>query len=253
MKTIIAVGGGIKETTHYSVAAGSIDNEIVRLSGKINPKLLFIPTASSDSPGYISDVKNHFGKKFGCNVDVLCLVQKKPSKKEIEEKILNSDIIYVGGGNTLKMMRIWRGLGVDKILKRAYERGIVLAGVSAGAICWFDSGHSNSLFYYNQKNWKYINVKGMGLVKGIFCPHYDGAVGAAKRSEHFSQMIKKTGGMGLAVDNLCAIEVIDDKYKVLSSAPEASAYRVYKKRGRVVSEKIKVTDGMLPISELYRR
>ena len=151
------------------------------------------------------------------------------------------------------MMRIWRGLGVDKILKRAYERGIVFAGVSAGAICWFDSGHSNSLFYYNQKNWKYINVKGMGLVKGIFCPHYDGAVGAAKRSEHFSQMIKKTGGMGLAVDNLCAIEVIDDKYKVLSSAPEASAYRVYKKRGRVVSEKIKVTDGMLPISELYRR
>ena len=150
-------------------------------------------------------------------------------------------------------MKIWRRLGVDKILKQACERGIVLAGVSAGAICWFDSGHSNSLFYYDQKNWKYINVKGMGFIKGIFCPHYNGAMDGAKRSKYFFQMIKKTGGMGLAVDNQCAIEFIGDKYKILSSAPDDSAYRVYKNHGRVVSEKIGPTNELLPVAELYRR
>jgi len=80
---------------------------------------------------------------------------------------MSSDIVYVGGGNTLLMMRIWRRFGLDKVLKGAYEAGIVLAGISAGSICWFDSGHSDSMSFYNPRNWKYINVKGLGLMRGV--------------------------------------------------------------------------------------
>ena len=109
MKKIIAIGGGEigrRETV-------KIDKEIIKLSGQKRLKLLFVPTASSDSEKYIEVVKKYFGKKLGCLVDVLYLVNRKVSRQEIKDKILNSDIIYVGGGNTLKLMTIWRRLGVD--------------------------------------------------------------------------------------------------------------------------------------------
>ena len=82
-------------------------------------------------------VEKYFGKRLGCHIDVLYLAKSKASGQEIRKNILGSDIIYVGGGNTLKMMNLWRKLGIEKILKEAAEKGIVLAGVSAGAVCWF--------------------------------------------------------------------------------------------------------------------
>jgi dipeptidase E len=102
------------------------------------------------------------------------LIKEQPSKEQTRRKILSADIIYVGGGNTLQMMRVWRRLGIDKLLKKAYENGTVLCGISAGSICWFDSGHSDSMSFYSPKNWKYTNVRGLGLIRGIHCPHYNG-------------------------------------------------------------------------------
>ena len=151
----------------------AIDKEIVRLSGNKRPKLLFLPTASSDSELYWFYVNKHFGKRLGCKTDVLYLIKEKLTTEEIKNKILSADIIYVGGGNTLKMMRLWRRLGVDKLLKQAWRNGTVLCGISAGSICWFESGHSDSMSFYSPKNWKYINVQGLGFIKGIHCPHYD--------------------------------------------------------------------------------
>ena len=119
MTKIIAIGGGEIGRPSYPVETTKIDKEIMALSGKKKPRFIFIPTASSDSEGYVKTVKRHFGKRLNCRVDILYLIKEKPSKKEIEKKILNSDIIYVGGGNTLKMMKIWRKYGVDKILKKA--------------------------------------------------------------------------------------------------------------------------------------
>src|SRR3989344_2508736 len=124
MKKIIAIGGGEIGRPGYPVETTKIDKEIIALTGKTNPRLLFIPTASSDSELYYETVKKHFGKTLGCKTDVLYLINKDLSKKEIEQKIFGADIIYVGGGNTLKMMKVWRAIGVDKILKQAYERGI---------------------------------------------------------------------------------------------------------------------------------
>ena len=168
-RAMVAIGGGNIRTR----GTAAIDREIIRLSKKKNPKLLFLPTASSDSERYWRHVQQYFGEFLKCETDVLFLIQDEPSTEQVRAKIRAADIIYVGGGNTLMMMRLWRRMGVDKLLQAAYENGTVLSGISAGAICWFDSGHSDSMAFYNPRTWKYINVKGLGLIRGMLCPHYN--------------------------------------------------------------------------------
>lgn len=169
-RAIVAIGGG--EIRTRSTLA--IDREIIRLSNKRRPKIVFIPTASLDSPRYCEQFSDYFGYFLGCKTDTLLLASEQPSVQQIQSAILSSDIVYVGGGNTLFMMRTWRRSGVDKVLTKACESGIVLAGISAGAICWFDSGHSDSMSFYYPRDWKYINVKGLGFIPGVHCPHYNG-------------------------------------------------------------------------------
>src|SRR5580658_7366372 len=235
-KAIVAIGGGQIRTR----GTASIDREIIRLSRKKNPRLLFIPTASSDSEIYWNRVQEYFGDFLKCQTDVLFLIEEQPSAERIRGKILSADIIYVGGGNTLQMMRVWRRLGVDKLLRKAYENGTVLSGISAGAICWFDSGHSDSMSFSNPRNWNYINVRGLGFVKGVSCPHYNGRTRGVPRRKDFRDMIRRTGGIGLAVENNCAIEFIDGRfYRVITSKDYARAYRLYKDGGQVFTERIR--------------
>ncbi len=151
------------------------------------------------------------------------------------------------------MMRLWRHLGVDNLLVSAYENGTVLSGISAGSIGWFDSGHSDSMSFYNPRKWKYINVRGLGLIKAIHCPHYDGMTREVPRRKHFRDMIRKTGGIGIALENNCAIEFIDGRlYKVISSKSNARAYRVYKSGGEVVAEQIRQEQQLAPVKSLIR-
>ena len=140
MGKIVAIGGGeLKDLDTLS-----IDREIVSLTGKKHPTALFIPTASGDAEGYWKTFQGIYGGMLGCKPEVLYLIKENPVKREIEEKILGADLIYVGGGNTMKMLKAWRKKGVDKLLKKAYGQGIVLSGLSAGAICWFAYGCSDS-------------------------------------------------------------------------------------------------------------
>jgi len=248
VKKIVAIGGGVMKTGGLL----AIDKEIIKLSGKKHPKLLFIPTATSDSELYWFYINKHFGKKLKCITDVLYLIKETPSPKEIKEKILGADIIYVGGGNTLKMMKLWRKLGVDKLLKTAWQRGIVLCGISAGSICWFESGHSDSMSFYNSKKWEYIKVKGLGFIKGVHCPHYNSQTLSVLRKNHFRNMIQKIGGMGIAIDNNCAIEFIDDKYRIITSNKNGKAFRVFKKKSIVHSERIPQVERLMPTEDLYK-
>ncbi len=94
---IVAIGGGEIGRPGTKIETKAIDREIIHLTGKKSPKLLFLPTASGDSEGYYEIVRNYFGKKLGCRVDVLYLIKEKLSKEQIERKILGSDIVYVGG------------------------------------------------------------------------------------------------------------------------------------------------------------
>jgi dipeptidase E len=249
-KVIVAIGGGEIRTR----GTASIDRETIRLSNKKNPKLLFIPTASSDSERYWKRVQEYFGKFLKCRTDVLLLIKEQPSKEQIRKKILSADIIYVGGGNTLQMMRVWRSLGVDKLIKSAYENGTVLSGISAGSICWFDSGHSDSMSFYNPRKWKYTNVRGLGFIRGIHCPHYDSKTRGIPRRKDFRNMIRKSGGIEIAVENNCAIEFIDGRfYKVISSKNYSRAYTVYKSRGKVVAKQIRQQKQLAPVEWLTCR
>jgi dipeptidase E len=248
-KAIVAIGGGGSLKTR---ATAAIDREIIRLSRKKHPRLLLIPTATSDDQEYCQRIQKYFGGYWKCRVSFLQLIKQRPTKQAIKRAILSADIIYVGGGNTLKMMRLWRRLGVDRLLKSAYEKGIVLCGISAGSICWFDSGHSDSLSYYNPRKWKYINVRGLGLAKGVHCPHYDSQTLNVPRRRHFREMIGKIGGIGIAMENNCAVEFIDGKfYRVITSKRHAGAYKVYRKGGKVLAKKIAMEKQLTPIRKLY--
>lgn len=118
-KVIVAIGGGDIRTK----GTARIDREIIRLSNKKHPRLLFVPTASSDSGRYWQHVQEYFGKFLRCRTDALFLLTERPSTAQIRRKILGADVIYVGGGNTLQMMCTWRRHGIDDLLRSAYENG----------------------------------------------------------------------------------------------------------------------------------
>lgn len=226
MGPIVAIGGG-------SMGMGQtlpIDRRIVELAG--GRRALFLPTASSDDPAYIDGFRHTYGKRLGCAVDVLCLIRERPDARRIARAIGRADLVYVGGGNTLKMMRRWRHLGVDRLLVAAHRRGSVLSGLSAGCLCWFEGGHSDSMFYYHPKKWDYIRVRGLGLIGGTGCPHYD----TEKRDRSFIAMIRRIGGVGLALDNGAALEVADGRRRVLTSLKGAGVYRLTRLAGTVTSE-----------------
>ena len=249
MGAIVAIGGG-------DVLAGEtldLDREVIALTEKSHPRALFIPTASSDSTEYWDTFRAAYGARLGCRTDVLYVLGSAPSTRELESAILPSDILYVGGGNTLKMMRRWRRLGVDTILKAAYEGGTVLAGVSAGAICWFSYGHSDSMSFSSPDDWRYICVKGMGLIDATACPHYDGDTAGVKRRDEFHEMVKRRRDVGIAIDNHCALEVVDGRYRVITSRAGAGAYRVHYRRGEAISVPVQQSSEFAPLSDLLQK
>ena len=242
MGKIVAIGGGSmleRETL-------AIDREVVRLTGKQRPRALFIPTASYDNPERYEVFQDVYGGELGCDTEVLNLLGVSPSRRELEEKILSSDLIYVSGGNTLKLMRRWRRLGVDRILETAHERGIVLAGLSAGMICWFKYGHSDSMSFYGREVWSYVRVKGMGLIDALGVSHYH----AEGREEDFHRMVKKYPEVGIAIDNNCALEVVDGSYRLITSQSGAYAYRVSKRRGEIDVQRLERNEEYAPMAKL---
>ena len=235
MGKIVAIGGGEIGRPGTKIETLEIDTEIIKLTNKKNPKLLFIPTASNDSTGYYDVVKNYFGKKLGCDVSVLYLINETHTKKNIENKILSSDIIYVGGGNTLKMMTLWRKYEVDKILKKAYDNGIVMTGISAGSICWFNFGNSDSRKFTSDSS-KLIKVTGLGFIDALHCPHYDVE---KDRQEDLKQMMQKNSKIvSIALENCSALEIVDKTYRIITSNPTAKAYKIYWERGVYHKEEI---------------
>jgi len=246
MKKIVAIGGGEIAKPGHPLETTEIDKEIIRITGKTNPKLLFIPTASSDSESYFDVVREHFGERLGCETDVLYLLKKDLDKAEIEERILSSDIVYVGSGNTLKMMRVWKNKGIDEILKQACEQGVVLSGLSAGAICWFRHGNSDSRKFADPDA-DLIKVSGLGLIDALHCPHYDIE---KDRKSHLKQVMLETPGVSIAMDDCCALEIIDDNYRVVCTKPTANVYKTYWKAGEYYEEIIEKAVELKPLSDL---
>ncbi|MFP7736251.1 Type 1 glutamine amidotransferase-like domain-containing protein [Priestia aryabhattai] len=185
-RQIIAISGGgfSKEIPAY------IDEYIVKQVQNVSKiRICFIPTASNDAVGYI----NKFYEAFS-SYETTHILQSEMILKESKDKILNQDIIYVGGGNTQFMLSKWREYGFDDSIKLAYQNGTLLTGISAGAMCWFERCLSEN------KNNEYEEFEGLGILKGTFCPHYDDKI----RKSAFDQWI--VDQENLAAYTLCDSE-----------------------------------------------
>jgi dipeptidase E len=227
MGKIVAIGGG--ELSQGETM--TIDKYLVNLSFKEEPRLLFIPTASNDAEGYIQLVEEKFSE-LGCIVDSLCLATKLYTEEQIRDKVLSSDIIYVGGGDTLMMMKHWRKNNLDMHLKEAYSRGIVLSGISAGSICWFNFGN-RECGTHDDVNWEDNRASGLGLIRAGHCPHYD-----AEGATEFDDMMKNEVIPGIALEDKTAFVVLDEEYYIVKSDSERKAYIIKSGNNDLVKEEL---------------
>jgi len=197
----------------------------IGLTGKPNPKVCLLPTASGDSAESIVSYYDLMNQ-LECRPRHLRLFQ--PSKVDnFEEVLMDMDAIYVGGGNTLNMLAIWKDQGIDKVLHRAWKKGIVLGGGSAGAICWFKQGCTDS------RPGKLTALECLGWLPGSACPHFD----LEKRRAGFHELVL-AGDLqdGIACDEGAGVLFEEERLvRVVSSLPKARAYAVRRQEGKIES------------------
>lgn len=226
MSKFVLIGGGEngREGTNYETE--TIDKEIIKLSNKVKDiHFLFLAHGNSYEESYFKVMKKIYGDRFNCECDILAK-EEIYNKDCVKKKLEWADIIYVGGGNTLQMMNLWRRNGIDKILKQYINEDKVFCGISAGAICWCEYGISDSKI--NSNNDEYIRVRGLNLFNILFCPSYDERV---EKKENIEKIVRKTKVPMLALENGTAIVISNKKYKAIQSIENKSIYKcLYKNR-----------------------
>lgn len=224
MRQIIAMGGG-----GFSMEPDNplLDQFVLDQTGLARPRVCFLPHASDDTLRYIHNFFQAF-TRLECRPSSLSLFS--PHTSDIRGFLLEQDVIYVGGGNTKSMLALWREWSLDAMLREAWEKGVVLAGISAGANCWFEACSTDSF-----GNGSLRPLKCLGLLAGGFCPHYDGE---AQRRPTLNAMV----GAGelpdsWACDDGAALHFIGDEMReAVSSRASARAYRVAMRAGSGVVE-----------------
>jgi dipeptidase E len=218
-KQIIALGGG-----GFSMESTPLlDDYILRVSGKDKPRICFIPTACGDADSYVIKFYRRFSS-IGCQVTDLQLFRRQVV--DLEDYACSQDIIYVGGGNTANMLAVWREHGFDKALNAALLSGTILTGLSAGSICWFQHGITDSFG-------KLKPLDGLGFLPGSNCPHYDGE---SERRPAYHKAISDGMPGGYAADDGVALHFINGNlHNVVSSRPNAKGYKI-EMRGSNVDE-----------------
>jgi peptidase E len=231
MNNIKAQNSTTKIDENIFVFGGDINLKFVQyvadLTKKENPKICYLPTASADSQDNIKYWENICNK---LKIEPLVLkvwVNSSEKNQSFESILLNSDAIIVGGGNTLNMLGIWKAQGIDTILMRALKKGIVLAGGSAGSICWFQDGISDS------RPVKLSIVGGLNFLPYSNCPHYSQEV----RKEIYHQMIEeKKISEGYACDELAGILFKNGKaVEFVSQSDKDNSYFVGIENGKTQS------------------
>ncbi len=223
MKLMLIGGGDIgRSNTKYETK--EIDEKIVKLSNKENPNFLFIGLASNFSDSYYKVIKDIY-KNLGCKTGKIS--NKTLTHIEVvEEKIKNADIIYIGGGDTVKLVNILKENKIDKMLKEKLDTESVLVGISAGAISYVKSGLSDTEIINNISN-NYVKVDGLGFIDYMFVPHFSSD---SKKMEDLEKVLKNDKeNIALCTDNCAAIEIIDGHINVVKSDIKAKAYKgIYK-------------------------
>ena len=230
-KKIIAIGGG--EIRNKTTLA--IDEYIASLAklhaGEKRANALFIGTASHDSMPYFNSFRKTYTSVFDIKAEVALMVYGEMSMEKISSKIEAADCIYIGGGDTVYMLDKWKELGVDKLLLDAYEKGKIICGLSAGAICWFSDMYTDYEIMRGQSS-DYVLKKGLGVLEGAMTPHFN-----EREKDFIDAMIKSEIPWAYGVENDAAIEFTDGKLtKVLSSG--GKVFKLINENGTIIKEEL---------------
>ena len=218
-RQIVALGGGM-----FSMEAdnGLLDKYILNLALKEKPKICFFGTASNDGAEY-REMFYRFFNEQNCEPSHLSFLDPPDN---IEEFIMEKDIIHVGGGHTAMIIDTWKKFGVDKIMKKAWESGIILSGMSAGAICWFDDGITNP------SPGVLARLPCLGLLNGSFCPHYDDR--AELKTAYHKLILDGIIEEGFGVEDGAAVHFVGNApLRVVTSRTGVTAYKVRKIRNKI--------------------
>lgn len=221
MGHIIAMGGGGFSMEPENLA---LDRYIIAQTGKTAPRVCFLGQASGESLDYTVRFYRAFSA-LGCQPAHISLFSCPVA--DLATLLAEQDIIYVGGGNTKSMLATWREWHLPDLLQRAYQRGAVLAGLSAGANCWFEQSITDSVVA------DLSVLPGLGFLPGSFCPHYDGE---AQRRPAYQRFLSEGAIQpGYAADDSVAFHFIDGQLqRIVSSRPRASGYRLELRAGEPV-------------------
>jgi peptidase E len=209
---IVALGGG-----GFSMESSPVlDDYVLSLARSDRPRICFVPTASGDNENYIVRFYRRF-TSAACYPSHLELFRR--TTQDLGAFARSQDILYVGGGNVANLLAVWRLHEFDQALRAAHGHGTVLAGVSAGSLCWFEAGVTDS---FGAPALSPIN--GLGLLPGSNCPHYDGE---PARRPAYERLIREGMADGFAADDGVALHFSNGRlHRVVSSRPSARAYRV---------------------------
>lgn len=210
---------------------------IIEATGKERPRVLLVPTAKptdEEIATYAKKFTEHFGNLLGVETAVLHdSLRTPPSKTAIDHEIGSADALFISGGNTRQMINAWKDWGVDTAIATAADRGVVLSGGSAGAIAWFNRGHSDSLSYEVAKDepWEYIFTPGLGLVRATVCPHYDSKTGDGElRRTNYARLLRESppaeGELALGITNRAAFVALEGTVSVIRIEPDANVYSI---------------------------
>jgi peptidase E len=225
LRQIIVMGGG-----GFSMEPRNdrLDRYVLAASRKSRPRICFVPTASGDSESYIRRFHRAMAKH---PVEASALTLFRRDQRDPARLLLDQDIIYVGGGSTANLLAIWRLHGIDRALRQAWDRGIILCGLSAGMICWFESSVTDSFGPVRSLK------DGLGLLPGSACPHYDSQ--PTRRPMYHRLIRDKILPPGVAADDGAAIHFVDRKISTcVASRPHAKVYRVGLRGGAIVEEEM---------------
>ena len=225
---IIAMGGGGFSMEPENLA---LDRYVLSHARSGDPIVCFVPTASGDSDNYVRKFYASFSG-LSCRPRHLSLFEIPT--RDLRSYLCESDVIYVGGGNTRLLLLIWNELGLPDLLRQAVREGTILCGISAGANCWFDGSVTDSMgSVVDAWDGRLRALGGLGFVSGSFCPHYDGE--EHRRAEYHRLVREGELPAGWAADDGCALHFVDRSLdKVVTSRAESRAYRVELKDGEVV-------------------
>jgi dipeptidase E len=214
-RRVVAMGGG-----GFSMEPENplFDQFVLSLARSAPARVCFVPTASGDDPGYVAGFYRAFSG-LECRPTDLALFDRTVS--DLYSLVLAQDVIYVGGGNTASALAVWRAHGLDRVLRTAWDRGVVMCGLSAGMNCWFEGSVTDS---FDRDRLAPLH-DGLGLLPGSACPHYDGE---EQRRPTFTRLVA-AGELadGWAADDGAALVFAGrELVEVVMSRPDAGAYRV---------------------------